>query len=234
MSKSNLALDYERLDDGRLVELARAGDPRAFRAIMQRHNRRLYRTARGVLGDDTEAEDVVQDAYLNAFKNLAGFRGEASLATWLTRIALNEALGRKRRQRPSVGLETLDHLSQEEESRVVIFPGARPPSTPEAETGRAEMRRILEQAVDQLPEPFRLVFVLREMEQMSVEETATQLQLREETVKTRLHRARKLLRVALEEKLGGVVQESYGFDGERCERLTTRVLQRIGMADPRA
>jgi RNA polymerase sigma-70 factor (ECF subfamily) len=227
-ARVSTALAYDRMDDGGLVALARGRDPQAFREIMTRHNRRLYRVARGVLGDDAEAEDVVQDAYLNAFRSLDSFRGDASLATWLTRIALNEALGRKRRRRPTVDIANLDALT--EEARVVIFPGVQTPPNPESEASRAETRRLLEQAVDRLPEPFRIVFVLREIEQMSVEETASQLALRPETVKTRLHRARRLLREALMERMGSVMQDTYGFDGARCERMTAGVLQRMNLS----
>src|SRR5215211_5895165 len=119
------APDYAVMDDFRLVELARNGEATAFRAIMKRHNRRLYRVARGVLGDDSEAEDVVQETYVKVFQSLAGFRGEASLTTWLTRIALNEALGRKRRRRPMLDLNDLDTMDEQREAQVLIFPGAR-------------------------------------------------------------------------------------------------------------
>jgi RNA polymerase sigma-70 factor (ECF subfamily) len=222
------AIAYDKLDDEGLAERARAGHAGVFRIIMQRHNRRLYRVARGVLGDDAEAEDVVQEAYLKAFENLAGFRGESSLATWLTRIVINEALGRKRKRRPMADLESLDMIDEQGEARVLMFPGARAGSNPEADAGRAEIRRLLERALDDLPEAFRIVFVLRDVEQMSVEETASHLQILPETVKTRLYRARRLLREALEEKLGPALQDTYAFDGERCERMTQTVLRRIG------
>jgi RNA polymerase sigma-70 factor (ECF subfamily) len=228
------SIAYDRLDDAKLIELARTGDPGVFRAIMQRHNRRLYRVARGVLGDDAEAEDVVQEAYMRAFENLAGFRGESSLATWLTRIAVNEALGRKRKRRPTIDLRDLDTIDEQGEVRVLIFPGARAGANPEADVTRAEVRRLLERAVDDLPQPFRVVFVMRELEQMSVEETASQLDILPETVKTRLHRARRLLRETLQEKLGSVLQDTYAFDGERCERITRTVLHRLGMVAPEA
>jgi RNA polymerase sigma-70 factor, ECF subfamily len=224
------AVAYDKLDDEGLAELARAGHADVFRIIMQRYNRRLYRVARGVLGDDAEAEDVCQEAYLKAFQNLAGFRGESSLATWLTRITINEALGRKRKRRPTVDLSSLDMIDEQPEARVLIFPGVRAGSNPEADAGRAEIRQLLERAIDDLPEAFRIVFVLRDVEQMSVEETASHLQILPETVKTRLYRARRLLRDALVEKLGSALQDTYAFDGERCERMTQTVLRRIGVA----
>lgn len=218
---------YDELRDDELVELAGAGDATVFRTIMQRHNRRLYRVARGVLGDDTEAEDVVQETYVKAFENLALFRGDSSLGTWLTRIAINEALGRKRKRRPTTDLGELDMIDEQGEARVLIFPGVRMDSNPEANASRSEIRLLLERAVDDLPEVFRIVFVMREVEQMSVAETASQLGIQPETVKTRLHRARRLLRETLEEKLGSALQDTYAFDGERCERMTNAVLRRL-------
>lgn len=227
--RAALAISYEKLSDNELVERAHAGDAGVFRAIMQRHNRRLYRVARGVLGDDSEAEDVVQETYLRAFRNLAGFRGESTLATWLTRIAINEALGRKRTRRPTTDLSKLDLVDEQGEARVLMFPGVRAGADPEADASRAQIRRLLERGIDELPENFRIVFVMRDIEQMSVEETASQLDLLPETVKTRLHRARRLLRDALQEKLGSALQDSYAFDGARCERMTEEVLRRIAI-----
>jgi RNA polymerase sigma-70 factor (ECF subfamily) len=230
--KTVTAIAYDKLDDIQLVELARTGEPGAFRAIMQHHNRRLYRVARGVLGDDSEAEDVVQETYLKAFQSLDGFRGESSLSTWLTRIAINEALGRKRKRRATTDLSSLDRIDEQGEARVLIFPGARAGSNPEADATSAEVRRLLERAIDDLPEIFRIVFVMREIEQMSVEETASQLNIVPQTVKTRLHRARRLLREALQERLGSVLQETFAFDGARCERMTEGVMIRLGTAAP--
>lgn len=223
---------YDTMDDNELLQLARSGDAAVFRTIMQRHNRRLYRVARGILGDDADAEDVVQETYLKAFENLSGFRGDSSLATWLTRIAINEALGRKRKRRPTADLSNVDMLDEQGEVRVFIFPGVRVDSNPETDASRAEVRRLLECAVDDLPEVFRIVFVMREIEQMNVEETASQLKIPPETVKTRLHRARRLLREALQEKLGSALQDTYAFDGERCERMTETVLRRMDKATP--
>jgi RNA polymerase sigma-70 factor (ECF subfamily) len=167
---------------------------------------------------------------MRAFKNLVEFRGESSLATWLTRIAINEALGRKRKRRPTVGLEKLDLIIEQGEARMLIFPGGRAGGNPEADANRAEVRRLLERAVDGLPEAYRTVFVMREIEQMSVDETASQLGIIPETVRTRLHRARRLLRDALREKLGSCLQDAYAFDGERCERMTRTVLRQLGIA----
>src|SRR5215213_5767383 len=138
------------LEDGDLVVLARRGEAAAFREIMRRNNRHLFRAARSVLRDDAEAEDVVQEAYLRAFRGLAGFRGDASLSTWLTRIALNEALGRLRRRRDTVSLKDIDAINDQGEARVIYLPAARQDSDPEAAAARSEVRRLLERAVDQL------------------------------------------------------------------------------------
>jgi RNA polymerase sigma-70 factor (ECF subfamily) len=128
----------------------------------------------------------------------------------------------------------LDLIDEQGETRVLIFPGVRAGANPEADANRAEVRRLLESAIDDLPESFRIVFVMREIEQMSVEETASQLNILSETVKTRLHRAKRLLREALQARLGSTLQETYAFDGERCERMTQSVLRRIGMGVPEA
>jgi RNA polymerase sigma-70 factor, ECF subfamily len=225
------ATGLDGLDDGALVERARNRDGAAVRLIMQRHNRRLYRVARSVLNDEDEAEDVVQETYVRAFTHLDGFRGEAQLSTWLTRIALNEALGRLRRRRITVGLKDIDAINDQGEARVIYLPSARQDSDPEAAAARAEVRRLLECAVDQLPTSFRMVFVLRDIEEMSVEETATQLGLRPETVKTRLHRARRLLRQSLERTLSSSVSEVFPCAGARCTRMTTHVLERLGLSE---
>lgn len=229
------AVAASRLDDlgdMALVERARHRDSAAFRLIMQRHNRRLFRVARSVLNDDSEAEDVVQEAYVRAFTHLGDFRGDARLSTWLTRIALNEALGRLRHRRPKVDLTHLDRIDEQGESRVILFPAARRDGDPEAAAARSEVRRLLEQAVDRLPDPFRIVFVLRDIEEMSIEETASQLGLRPETIKTRLHRARRLLRKALDETLSSALVDAFPFAGARCATLTETILERIGLPTP--
>jgi RNA polymerase sigma-70 factor (ECF subfamily) len=219
------APDYSSLPEVDLVDLARAGDREAFRAIMTRCNQRLFRIARAVVRDESEAEDVLQEAYTRAFATFAGFRGEAGVATWLTRIVLNEAHGRLRRRRPTVELDQVE--AAQGRGQVLAFPGAARGETPEAEAARAQIRRLLERAVDDLPEPFRLVFILREVEELSVEETADHLGLQVETVKTRLHRARRRLRDALNAQLADVMVGAYPFLGDRCARITERVLARM-------
>lgn len=217
----------QMLDDRALVELARSGDEGAIGVLIQRHNRRLFRVTRGVVRDDDEAEDIVQETYLRAFTNLNGFRGEASLATWLTRIALNEAFGRLRRRRPSVDISEMESGRVPMTDDVILFPGASRPANPESEAGRAQMRQMLEQAVDELPEPFRLVFILREIEGCSTEQTAAQLSIRPETAKTRLHRARRLLRRTLERRVATTFSELFPFAGARCARVADRVIKRL-------
>ena len=227
------ATDLDGLGDIALVERVRNRDGAAARLIMQRHNRRLFRVARGVLHDDAEAEDVVQETYARAFTHLDGFRGEAQLSTWLTRIALNEALGRLRRRRRTLGLDDIDAATDHGEARVIYLPSARQDGNPEAAAARADVRRLLERAVDQLPEHFRLVFMLRDIEEMSVEETASHLGLRTETVKTRLHRARRLLRKTLDKSLRSAIGEVFPCAGTRCARITEAVLERLGLPEHR-
>jgi RNA polymerase sigma-70 factor (ECF subfamily) len=222
----------DRLDDGSLAERARNRDGAAVRLIMQRHNRRLYRVARSVLNDEAEAEDVVQETYVRAFTHLDSFRGEAQLSTWLTRIALNEALGRLRRRRTTVGLTDIDVINDQGEARVIYLPSARQDSDPEAAVARAQVRNLLERAVDELPASFRMVFVLRDIEEMSTEETASHLGLRPETVKTRLHRARRLLRQSLDRSLSSAVGDVFPCAGARCARITEAVLTRLGIELP--
>jgi RNA polymerase sigma-70 factor (ECF subfamily) len=217
--------DLARLGDAALVDLARQRHEGAVRALVQRHNRRLFRTARGIVRDDAEAEDIVQETYVRAFTNLRSFRGEAQLATWLTRIAMNEALGRLRRRRPRADLAELEAAGAGDD-RVVLFP-APVPAGPEAEAGRSEVRRLLEQCIDALPGPQRMVLILRDVEGLSAEATAAQLAIRPETVKTRLHRARRRLRAALAARLAGGFADLYPFDGARCAGMADRVVLRL-------
>ncbi len=182
------ARDYAALDDAALVACVMAGERDAFRLIMQRCNQRMFRVVRGVIRNEAEAEDVVQEAYVHGYEKLGSFRGEASLATWLTRIALNEAYGRLRRRRDSVDIDDIDMRAPA--AQLIAFPGHVLGDDPAEEAARAQLRRLLEQAVDELPEAFRLVYVLRDVEGCSVEETASALEIRQETVKTRLHRTR--------------------------------------------
>jgi RNA polymerase sigma-70 factor, ECF subfamily len=214
--------------DAELVRRARDRDESAVRSIMQANNRRLFRLARGILRNDSEAEDVVQETYVRAFTHLGDFRGDSSLATWLSRIAMNEALGRLRRQRPGVEWTSLPEGTIE--AQIIQFPHSGSPEDPEKSMAQRQIQHVVEHAIDELPEPFRMVFITRVIEGMNVEETADILGLKPETVKTRLHRARTMVRDNVEKKIGPVVMEAFPFAGKRCERLTEAVLKRLGFA----
>ncbi len=216
-------------DEAELVRRARAGDGRAFRIIMEHHNRCLYRIARSILRNDSEAEDAVQEAYVKAYVRLETFRGESSLATWLVRIAMNEALGRLRRQRPAAALHSFE--PELPAAEIIRFPQMTAQDDPERTMAQRQILHLVEQAFDNLPEIFRLVLMARVIEGMSVEETAELFGLKPETVKTRLLRARKLLRDQLDKQIGPIFTEAFPFAGRRCERLTQAVLQRLSLSN---
>ncbi len=216
-------------DDAELVRRAIVRDAGAFRAIMQKHNRRLYRIARGVLRNNTDAEDAVQDAYMSAFTHLETYRGESTLATWLSRIVMNEALGRLRRKRLTVDLAAVEPIQNEAE--IIQFPLSTPNDDPERTMAQRQILQLVEQATDNLPEAFRLVFVTRVIEGMSVEETSELLGIKPETVKTRLHRARQLVRDQLDKQIGPVLMDAFPFAGRRCERITEAMMKRLGFAE---
>jgi RNA polymerase sigma-70 factor (ECF subfamily) len=228
------AIDFGSLQDAALVELARDGHRGAFREIMQRGNQRLFRIARGVVHDDAEAEDVVQEAYTNAFAKLDTFRGDARLLTWLTRIVLNEAYTRLRRRRPTVDVEQAE-MSSPDSNRVVPFPSRFGEEDPAVSATRAQIRELIENAVDELPESFRMVFIMRQIEECSTDETASALGIPPQTVKTRLHRARRLLRATLQDTLEATLTDAFPFMGRRCARMTRAVLERMDarLAPPR-
>jgi RNA polymerase sigma-70 factor (ECF subfamily) len=215
----------ESLSDESLVGLTRGRDEAAVRAITKRYNRRLFRIARSILRNDAEAEDVVQETYVRAFTGLDLFRGDAAFGTWITRIAMNEALGRLRRRRPTVDWDT--YGANRHQAEIINFPASAANSDPEREMAQGEIRAVLENAIDELPDAFRVVFVARIVEGMSIEETADLFGLRPETVKTRLHRARLLLRTELDKQLGPALTSSFPFGGQRCERMTEALVRRI-------
>jgi len=225
------SIDYAPMDDAALVAAVQRGDREAFRHIMRRCNQRLFRIARGVVNDDAEAEDVVQEAYAHAYEKLPTFRGDAALLTWLTRIVLNEAYGRLRRLRLVVDVEQIE-TSQMDNASILPFPAKFGYEDPAAAAAREQARTLIEQAIDRLPEPFRIVFVMREIENCTVEETAANLDLRPETVKTRLHRARRLLRAALHDTLSETLSDVFPFLGARCDRMTDAVMQRLDALTP--
>ncbi|WP_028745742.1 RNA polymerase sigma factor [Rhizobium mesoamericanum] len=219
----------EALDTMADVELARravARDRHAFRAIMTSHNQRLFRLARSIIRNDSEAEDVVQEAYVRGFSHLDRFRGESSLATWLSRIVINEALGRLRKTRRAA--EMASSAGQSVGATIVQFPVDNTSTDPERTMAQRQILQLVEQATDALPDIYRTVFVARVIEGLSVEETAELLGLRAETVKTRLHRARRLVRERIDEQIGPVLLSAFPFAGRRCERLTTTVMGRLG------
>jgi RNA polymerase sigma-70 factor (ECF subfamily) len=212
------------LTDAELVRRCINRDAAAVGVFTQRYNQRLYRIARSILGDAAEAEDAVQDVYLKAFSGLERFRGESGVGTWLTRIAINESLGRARRRKPTVAWEP-DAEPAQQPHTLYSSPSAGP--DPEMSMAQQELQSLVERSIDALPEPFRLVFVARFVEGLSVEETADLLDIRPETVKTRAHRARRRIRLDLETRVGATVPEAFRFDGERCARLTAEVLRRL-------
>jgi RNA polymerase sigma-70 factor (ECF subfamily) len=217
----------DTVSEAELITRAIYKDESAVRIIIQRHNRRLYRVARSVLRDEGEAEDVVQDAYIRAFSALPEFRAESSLATWLSRIVLNETLQRARRQGRHLTAGT--ELRQMSEAQIIPFPVSSNSEDPERMAAQREFYRLLEYEIDKLPEEFRLVLMARVIEDMSIEETAELLGLQPATVKTRLHRARCLLKGALTEHIGPLFSDVFPFEGTRCERMIAGVLERLNL-----
>ena len=212
--------------DGELAARAAGGDSAAFEALMRRHNRTLFRTARAILRDDAEAEDALQEAYLQAYRALPGFRGEARFSTWLVRIVANEALVRRRketRRAQIVPMQSADATPDLEQ----LPDAAMDQQRPEPSAERAEVRRLLESQIDALADAYRTVFVLRAVEELSVEETAAVLQIPEATVRTRFFRARSLLREALAQKIDLAYADAFAFAGERCDRVVAAVLARL-------
>jgi len=191
----------------------------AVRELIRRYNQRLYRLARSIVKDGDEAEEVLQEAYLRAFSQISAFRGESTLGTWLGRIVLNEALGRRRRHRPSVELT--------DASQVIPFPNGNPSIDPERSVAQHEIRKLLERAIDQLPDDFRAVLIARAVEGLSTKETAELLELNAKTVKTRLHRARNLVKQALTDQFGAALTETFPFAGRRCARLADSVVAHL-------
>jgi RNA polymerase sigma-70 factor (ECF subfamily) len=235
MNAPHTAVPAAPLDDAGLLQWVRSGEPRAFELLMRRHNRRLYRVARSLLRDAAEAEDALQEAYLHAFRSLADFRGDAGLATWLTRIVSNECLGRLRRtaRRNNIIPILAPHARADAEDETMAEdPSAIEEDTPDRVLQRTELRALLERKIDQLPDDFRTVFVLRSVEELSVEETAQSLGLPEATVRTRHFRARGLLRESIAQDLDTAERELFDFDGERCDRIVAGVLRSLFSPGP--
>jgi len=206
------------ISDEEIVRLVLEGDIPLFEMIVRRYNQRLYRVARAILRNDTEAEDAMQEAYLHAFKHLDQFAGAAKFSTWLTKIAVYEALGRLRRRKQQEEISDTMKDKDDPERTVYIW----------------ELQSAIQSAVDTLPPLYRGVFVLREIEELSIAETADCLGVTEETIKTRLHRARGLLRKKLERAAGVSTKRAFAFLGRRCDEMTSRVMSRIEEMSRRA
>jgi RNA polymerase sigma-70 factor (ECF subfamily) len=213
--------------DNELATRVAAGqDADAFEALMRRHNQRLFRVARAILGDDADAEDALQDAYLDAYRHMSEFRREAQLLTWLTRIVVNHSLMRLRKQKRHGTVVPLHAPSGAEEAgaREIADETAEPPSHVAL---RAEVRKVMERRIDDLPLAFRTVFIMRDVEDMSVQETADALGIPAATVRTRLFRARALMREALARDLDIITPNVFSFAGDRCDRIVAGVLARL-------
>ncbi len=217
----------DTLSDLELVREITAGDEAAFTFLMRRHNQGLYRTARSILRDDTEAEDAVQEAYLLAYKALPGFRGDAKLSTWLVSITVNECLGRVRRRARRAEVVHLDGTTHDDLQAAEGHMNEATPEEPERAALQAETRRLLEAKIDKLPDAFRTVFVLRALEEMTVEETAASLGINEATVRSRYFRARSLLRESLSREIDFAFESAFSFAGDRCDRIVAGVLERL-------
>ena len=202
-----------------------AQDARAFEEIMRKHNRMLFRTARAILRDDAEAEDALQEAYVQAYRSMGTFRAESKLSTWLARIVANEALMRLRKAtrraeivpiQPAATVQDIEHITDSDMNKA-----------PDAAAERRQLRRVLESQIDALPDTYRTVFMLRAVEELSVEETAAVLDLPAATVRTRFFRARSMLREMLAQKIDVACEDAFSFAGARCDRIVANVLARI-------
>lgn len=212
----------EGLSDEEIVTQVLAGDLAGFEILMRRHNQRLYRIGRAILRDDSEAEDVMQEAYVRAYEHLGQFAGKAKFSTWLSRIAVNEALLRRKSRSKVEGLETVPDEKGHTEERF-----SAPGRTPEEQAAGSQMKQILENAISSLPDAYRSVLVLRDVQEMGTSETAAVLDISEENVKTRLHRARTMLRKKLYLRVGEHKSEAFTFQAVRCDRVAKNVMFRI-------
>ena len=210
------------ITDEDVVARVRAGETAVFEILMRRHNQQVYRAARAILGNDSEAEDVMQEAYVRAFAHLDQFQNRAKFSTWVTRIAVHEALARARK---SGRMESLDaEVDSETGLRAEPMSNER---SPEHQLFGKQMKALLESAIDALPVAYRSVFVMREIEEMTTAETAEALGVSEEVIKTRLHRARAMLQAALCSRVGSTTADAFEFHLSRCDRVVNAVLARI-------
>jgi RNA polymerase sigma-70 factor (ECF subfamily) len=203
------------MTDSEVVRRVIDGDSALFETLMRRHNQRIYRAVRAVLRSDDEAEDVLQQAYLNAYAHLDQFAGDAQFSTWLTRIAVNQALAHRRKR----------GIPFEEQGETEVADTKTP--DPERQAVASELRHLMEREVEALPDSFRAAFVMREVEGLSTNETAACLGISEDLVKTRLHRARSLLRDNLYKRAGITVDSLFEFGNARCDRVVNAVMTRI-------
>ena len=217
---------WEAITDEEVVRRVRGGETSLYEILMRRYNQRLYRVARSILRDDAEAEDVMQEAYVKAYEHLHQFAGAARFSTWLTKIAVYEAIARVRRRGRTEDLESVSEVRLH-----AMANKTRGASDPERQTYSREMKLLLEQSVDSLPEHYRCVFVLRAVEGLSVAETAECLDVGTETVKTRFHRARSFLRKEIHQRAGIVAADVFPFHLTRCDRVVEAVFRRIGSAE---
>jgi RNA polymerase sigma factor (sigma-70 family) len=224
MEPSAIAGSPAAIHDRSMADGIAGGDVAAFECLMRRYNRRLYRLARATLRDRTEAEDALQDAYISAYKSMAGFRGEASLGTWLSRLVLNECFARMRRNGRRENVVPMVSASNHVESTQMI---ADESASPDQTLGRLQIRALLERKVDELPENYRIVFVLRSVEELSVDETADTLRIPEETVRSRHFRAKSILRDSLARELDLAEPDLFEFGGDHCDQVVAAVLARI-------
>lgn len=226
--KTMLPAPLDASSDAELVDLAIAGHDAAFSQIMRRHNRLLFRTARGILKNDDDTQDALQEAYLRAWRALASFRSDARLSTWLVRIVVNEALGRLRRSgvQPAQVLPLNATIDPDDETPEMQMQ-ANPDDQPEPTAVRAQIRQQIEARIDSLPDSFRSVFMLRGVEELSVEETALALDIPEATVRSRFFRARGILREGLSRDIDMAIGDAFSFAGARCDRIVEGVLARI-------
>ena len=222
VSLTEMATSYAMLSDEEVVARVLAGETAMFEIIMRRHNQRLYRVARAILRNDAEAEDVMQDAYVRAYEHLDQFAGRAKFSTWLARIAVHEALGRQHRANR---YQDLAPISEVEGDPMDRFASSGP--DPEQQAASTEIRRLLEEAVEKLPDSYRVIFMLRDVEELSTTDTAEVLEITEENVKVRLHRARALLRKSLYARAGMEKNEAFTFHAVRCDRVVKNVFARL-------
>lgn len=226
MQSPSLALDPD-IGDAALARRIAAHDQAAFTLLMRRHNQLLFRTARSILRDDSEAEDVLQEAYLQAYRAIGQFRGDARLSTWLTRIVVNQAIARARQSARRAGVMQLHADAQAINEASEVNMNQAVSESPESGAMRGQARALMERSIDALPEVYRTVFMLRAVEEMSGEEVAACLAIPEATVRSRFFRARGLLRAALAQQIDFALEEAFSFDGERCDRIVAGTLARL-------